>query len=101
MCNGLASQPNPISIPGHEQFDKPVFNHGELKDKAEALANNPDVRNVTVIGASKIGYDTVYLFADLGKKVEWIVRKSGGGAVWMSQPCELGHGQSCSSTSPV
>jgi hypothetical protein len=86
MCNGLASTPNPISIPGHETFDKPIFNHSALKDKAEALARDPDVKKVTVVGASKIGYDAVYLFADHGKKVDWVIRRSGGGAVWMSQP---------------
>lgn len=86
MCNGLASNPNPITIPGVETFGKPVFNHGALKDKAEALARDPNIKHVTVIGASKIGYDATYLFADHGKKVDWIVRKSGGGAVWMSQP---------------
>ncbi|KXT12914.1 hypothetical protein AC579_10457 [Pseudocercospora musae] len=86
MCNGLASNPNPITIPGHENFDKPIFNHGGLKDKAEALARHPNVKHVTVIGASKIGYDAVWLFAHYGKKVDWIIRKSGGGAVWMSKP---------------
>ena len=86
MCNGLASTPNPISIPGHETFDKPIFHHGALKDRAEPLARDSDVKRVTVIGASKIGYDAVYLFADHGKKVDWVIRRSGGGAVWMSQP---------------
>ncbi|KAI5364910.1 Putative FAD/NAD(P)-binding domain superfamily [Septoria linicola] len=69
-----------------ENFDKPVFNHGALRDQAEALAREPNVKDVTVVGASKIGYDAVYLFANDGKKVDWVIRKSGGGAVWMSQP---------------
>lgn len=86
MCNGLASTPNPITIPGHETFDKPILNHAGLKDKAEALARDPTVKHVTVLGASKIGYDAVWLFAHHGKKVDWIIRKSGGGAVWMSKP---------------
>lgn len=86
MCNGLASRPNPVRIPGCENFDKPVFNHGALRDQADALARDPRVKNVTVVGASKIGYDAVYLFANHGKKVDWVIRKSGGGAVWMSQP---------------
>ena len=86
MCNGLASTPRPISILGQEDFDRPIFNHGGLKDKAPAVAKDPAVQTVTVIGASKIGYDAVYLFASHGKKVEWIVREFGGGAVWMSPP---------------
>lgn len=86
MCNGLASTPRPISLHGQEDFDKPIFNHGGLRDQAPAVAKDPDVTNVTVIGASKIGYDATWMMASHGKKVDWIVRESGGGAVWMSPP---------------
>lgn len=86
MCNGLASNPNPVSLQGRETFDRPIFHHGELRSKGEAIAKDPNVKSVTVVGASKIGYDAVFLFASHGKKVDWIVRKSGGGAVWMSSP---------------
>ncbi|KAK3717018.1 hypothetical protein LTR37_006073 [Vermiconidia calcicola] len=86
MCNGLASTPRPISIPGKEGFDRPIFNHGGLAREAPAVAKDPSVNHVTVVGASKIGYDAVHLFASNGKQVEWVVRESGGGAVWMSTP---------------
>lgn len=86
MCNGLASTPREISLPGQEHFDRPLFNHGGLRTEAPAVAKDPEVKTVTVIGASKIGYDAVHLFASHGKKVDWIVRESGGGAVWMSPP---------------
>lgn len=86
MCHGLASRPNPVNLAGHETFDRPVFNHGALREKGEALANEQNVNSVTVVGASKIGYDAVYMFATHGKKVDWVVRKSGGGPVWMSTP---------------
>lgn len=86
MCNGLASTPRPISVRGHGEFDKPIFSHEGLKDQASAVAKDPEVKTVTVIGASKIGYDATWLMASHGKKVEWIVRESGGGAVWMSPP---------------
>ena len=86
MSNGLASSPRPISIPGQDVFDKPLFNHSGLQDKAPAVAKDTEVKTVAVIGASKIGYDAVHLFASHGKQVEWIIRESGGGAVWMSTP---------------
>lgn len=86
MSNGLASSPRPISIPGQDLFDKPLFNHSGLQDKAPTVAKDPEVKTVAVIGASKIGYDAVHLFASHGKRVEWIIRESGGGAVWMSTP---------------
>ncbi|KAK5164562.1 uncharacterized protein LTR77_009768 [Saxophila tyrrhenica] len=86
MSNGLASTPRPVSLPGMESFDRPLFNHSRLPDLAPAIAKDPSIHSVTVIGASKIGYDAVYLFASHGKNVNWIVRESGGGAVWMSPP---------------
>ena len=86
MCNGLASSPRPVSIPGQEKFDRPLFNHGGLQTEAPAVAKDPEVKTVAVVGASKIGYDAVHLFASYGKRVEWIIRESGGGAVWMSTP---------------
>lgn len=86
VCSGLASTPNPVNIAGKEEFGKPVLNHGQLKVEANAVADDPTVETVTVVGASKTGYDTVQLMASRGKKVNWIIRESGGGAVWMSSP---------------
>ncbi|KAK5223530.1 hypothetical protein LTR96_008660 [Exophiala xenobiotica] len=54
--------------------------------EADLLAKDADAQVVTVVGASKTGYDAVHLFASQGKKVDWIVRESGGGGVWMSLP---------------
>ncbi|KAI1334268.1 hypothetical protein F5Y15DRAFT_294982 [Xylariaceae sp. FL0016] len=86
MSTGLASTPNPVSIAGQEHYSKPVIHHGQLKVEGYAIAEDPNVETVTVIGASKTGYDAVQLMASRGKKVEWIIRESGGGAVWMSPP---------------
>ncbi|KAL4778778.1 hypothetical protein BJX76DRAFT_365950 [Aspergillus varians] len=86
ISSGLASNANPISIPGKEDFGRPVLNHSELRDRAAALAEDPNVKSVTVVGASKTGYDAVFLMAAHGKKVEWVIRESGGGAVWMAEP---------------
>jgi cation diffusion facilitator CzcD-associated flavoprotein CzcO len=86
MCTGLASTPNPVSIPGRERFGKPVLHHGQLKIEAHKVAEDPNVESVTIIGASKTGYDAVQLMASRGKQVNWIIRESGGGGVWMSAP---------------
>ncbi|RKK75148.1 hypothetical protein BFJ69_g7897 [Fusarium oxysporum] len=86
MCTGLASTPNPVSYPGRESFGKPVLNHGQLKVEAHEVASDPDVKSVTIVGASKTGYDAVQLMASRGKKVTWVIRESGGGGVWMSPP---------------
>lgn len=70
LCNGLASKPDPVNLLGAADFDKPVFNHGDLREKGEVIANGPDVTSVTVIGASKIGYGAVSMFATHGGKVD-------------------------------
>ncbi|KAF4503028.1 dimethylaniline monooxygenase [Fusarium agapanthi] len=86
MCTGLASTPNPVSYPGRDSFGKPVLNHGQLKVEAHEVASDPNVKFVTIVGASKTGYDAVQLMASRGKKVTWVIRESGGGGVWMSPP---------------
>lgn len=86
MCTGLASTPNPVSISGREKFGKPVLHHGQLRVEAHKVAADPNVQSVTIVGASKTGYDAVQLMASQGKKVNWIIRESGGGGVWMSPP---------------
>lgn len=86
VCSGLASTPNPVNIRGMDEFQRPVLHHGQLKNEAVCLARASDVDTVTVVGASKTGYDAVQLFASHGKKVNWIIRASGGGGVWMSKP---------------
>ncbi|PYH96702.1 dimethylaniline monooxygenase [Aspergillus ellipticus CBS 707.79] len=86
MCTGLFSKPNDVSIPGQLDFGKPVMNHSRLGTDGALLAHNPEVKSVTVIGTSKYGHDIVYMMASHGKRVNWINRKSGGGAVWMSLP---------------
>ncbi|RDH18720.1 dimethylaniline monooxygenase [Aspergillus niger ATCC 13496] len=86
MSPGLCSTANEFPIPGQQNFGRPIMNHSQLGTKGALLANDPAVKSVTVIGASKYGYDAVYLMASHGKRVEWIIRKSGGGAVWMALP---------------
>ncbi|GLB06363.1 hypothetical protein AtubIFM57258_001666 [Aspergillus tubingensis] len=86
MSPGLFSTPNEFSIPGQQSFERPIMNHSQLGTTGALLANDPAVKSVTVIGASKYGYDAVYLMASHGKRVEWIIRESGGGAVWMALP---------------
>ncbi|KAJ5585770.1 FAD/NAD(P)-binding domain-containing protein [Penicillium hetheringtonii] len=78
--------PNPVQIQGVENFERPVINHSQLREQGAQIAQDPNVKNVIVVGASKTGYDVVHLMASNGKKVNWIIRESGGGGVWMSSP---------------
>ncbi|GKZ35526.1 hypothetical protein AbraIFM66950_006188 [Aspergillus brasiliensis] len=86
MSTGLSSTPNPIKIRGVDEFKRPVINHSQLREEGARIAQDPNVKHVTVVGASKTGYDVVHLMASNGKKVDWVIRESGGGAVWMASP---------------
>ncbi|RMZ79122.1 hypothetical protein DV738_g3544, partial [Chaetothyriales sp. CBS 135597] len=86
VCTGLFSTPNPVTLRGKDDFGKPVLNQGQMNVEAHAVAKDPNVKRVTVISACKAGYDAVHLMASHGKKVDWVIRESGGGAVWMSEP---------------
>ena len=50
------------------------------------MAEDANAKSVTIVGASKTGYDAVQLMASRGKQVNWVIRESGGGGVWMSPP---------------
>ncbi|GKZ79520.1 hypothetical protein AnigIFM56816_003719 [Aspergillus niger] len=86
MATGLSSTANPINIRGVEEFGRPVINHVQLREEGARIAQDPNIKTVTVVGASKTGYDVVQLMASNGKKVDWVIRESGGGAVWMASP---------------
>lgn len=84
VSTGLSSTPNPILIAGQNDFGKDIIAHNNLTDHSPRLVKDPEVETVAVLGGSKTGYDCVHLFASEGKKVEWIIRESGAGPVWMS-----------------
>ncbi|KAL4897633.1 hypothetical protein BDV59DRAFT_190563 [Aspergillus ambiguus] len=86
VSSGLSSTPNTIKINGKEDFQRPIIDHTQLRSEGSRIAQDPTVKSVTVVGASKTGYDVVHLMASNGKKVDWVIRESGGGAVWMSSP---------------
>ncbi|KAJ5397846.1 hypothetical protein N7509_005959 [Penicillium cosmopolitanum] len=86
ISSGLSSTPNPVNIRGIDEFERPVINHAQLRGKGERIAHDPNVNTVTVMGASKTGYDVVHMMASNHKKVHWVIRESGGGGVWMASP---------------
>lgn len=84
VCSvGLSSTANPISIPGMEKFGKKILATIQLRKEAPALIKDAEARTVTVLGGSKTAYDMVYTLASAGKKVNWCIRQSGIGPLWM------------------
>lgn len=79
VATGLTSKPSPINIRGSENVQRPIVQFASLPKKSHRLLNDPSIQNVTVFGSGKVTYDAVYLFATAGKRVTWIIRKSGHG----------------------
>ncbi|MCJ1246739.1 hypothetical protein MMC30_003948 [Trapelia coarctata] len=86
IATGLCSVPNPMHINGQESFQKSIINFSELGKKALAMLKDENIKHVTVSGGTKAAYDAVYMFASQGKKVTWIIRRTGHGPCWMSPP---------------
>ncbi|KAM0721941.1 hypothetical protein Q7P37_002867 [Cladosporium fusiforme] len=66
---------------GQETFGGKVFHTKHFMQNGGLLQT---AKAVTVFGGSKSAWDAVYAFATAGVKVNWIIRPSGHGSVWMS-----------------
>ncbi|KAH8780079.1 hypothetical protein F5883DRAFT_449478 [Diaporthe sp. PMI_573] len=83
VASGLTSEPFLPYFEGQSSFGKPIF-HG--KDFAQHADTVETTQRVTVLGGGKTGWDAVYAHASKGVHVDWVIRESGHGPVWMSPP---------------
>ena len=83
IATGVTNVPHVPSLPGLDTFTAPWLHSSDLGRNAAALLHDPDVQTVAVVGGSKSAYDAVYLAATTGHKVQWIIRRSGRGPVWV------------------
>ena len=86
VATGITSSAAPVQIAGSHEFQRPIIKFSSLGDASPALIEDPSVRHVTVLGTGKAAYDSVYFLATHGKHVTWIMRASGHGPTWMSNP---------------
>lgn len=84
ISTGLTSEPFIPYIPGSEDFDAPLFHAKDLDKYTDA--KSPESKRVTVFGSAKSAYDVAYAYASRGVSVDWIIRESGHGPVWMAPP---------------
>ncbi|MCJ1353720.1 MAG: hypothetical protein MMC33_003707 [Icmadophila ericetorum] len=84
IATGLTSEPFVPKFTGSEFFDAPIFHAKELRKYAEQTTKS--AKSVITYGGSKSAFDAAYTYASAGVPVEWIIRKSGTGPVWMSPP---------------
>ncbi|KAK1774366.1 FAD/NAD(P)-binding domain-containing protein [Copromyces sp. CBS 386.78] len=83
MATGILGVPNMPSLAGSSTFDAPLLHSSALGPQYQSVLQNPNINRVAVLGGSKSAYDTVYLAATTGHKVDWIIRKSGRGPSWV------------------
>ncbi|KAL9104171.1 MAG: hypothetical protein Q9163_000870 [Psora crenata] len=82
VATGLHSQPFIPQFAGSESFDAPFFHARYLSDYAPTTLET--AKNVVILGGSKSAYDAAYAYASNGVTVDWVIRESGRGPVWMA-----------------
>ncbi|KAL8632380.1 hypothetical protein Q9189_001857 [Teloschistes chrysophthalmus] len=83
ISSGLTSEPFLPHIPGSDTFNAPLFHAKYLLDNFSQTASSTE-NNVVVYGSAKSAYDAAYAYASKGISVEWIIRESGHGPIWMA-----------------
>ncbi|KAI5920760.1 hypothetical protein F4810DRAFT_681142 [Camillea tinctor] len=83
VATGVLSVPFLPTFDGQDVFSGKIFHTREFAQNSNSLQTS---KAVTVVGGGKSAYDAVYEYATAGVKVNWVIRASGHGPVWMSPP---------------
>lgn len=84
VATGITSQAYLPTFKGQESFDAPLFHCRDLLQHQGAVLRSGE--RATVFGGTKSAWDAAYACATTGMKVDWIIRESGHGPVWMAPP---------------
>ena len=84
ISTGLTSEPFVPSFVGSESFGAPIFHTKYFLDNVETTTKNS--KNVVILGGSKSAFDVAYAYASTGTTVDWVIRESGHGPVWIAPP---------------
>ncbi|KAI4250852.1 MAG: hypothetical protein LQ352_005208, partial [Teloschistes flavicans] len=83
ISSGLTSEPFLPHIPGSDDFNAPLFHAKYLLDNFSHTASSTE-SNVIIYGSAKSAFDAAYAYASNGISVDWIIRESGHGPIWMA-----------------
>ncbi|KAK3316905.1 hypothetical protein B0H66DRAFT_562381 [Apodospora peruviana] len=81
IATGLTSDAFLPHFKGQETFGGKIFHSKEFRQNRDTLKT---AKSVTVLGATKFGYDAAYAYAMAGVEVNWVIRSSGHGPCWIS-----------------
>ncbi|KAM3566267.1 hypothetical protein ARSEF4850_000775 [Beauveria asiatica] len=82
-ATGLTTDPIAPVFDGQETFGGPIFHVKEFPRYADTLKT---AKSATVYGVGKAAWDVAYSYAMSGVPVNWVIRASGHGPVWLSTP---------------
>lgn len=82
VATGITSQAYMPTFEGQESFNAPIFHCRDLLQHQDAILQRGE--RATIFGGTKSGWDAAYACATAGMKVDWIIRESGHGPVWMA-----------------
>ncbi|KAB5540322.1 hypothetical protein GE09DRAFT_253769 [Coniochaeta sp. 2T2.1] len=83
LATGLTSDAFLPEFQGQETFGAPLFHSKELKQHADTLDS---AKTVTVFGGTKSSFDAVYAYGSKGIPVNWVIRETGHGPIWIAPP---------------
>lgn len=70
LATGLFSEPNMPVFRGADDFEVPLFHIKDLAAQKEMVRN---ANRMTVLSASKSGYDAAYMAASSSVEMDWII----------------------------
>ncbi|GAW18799.1 hypothetical protein ANO14919_082810 [Xylariales sp. No.14919] len=84
VATGILSEPFLPRFKGQDTFGGMIFH---TRDFPQIVSKGVgEVKAVTILGSGKSSWDAVYHYATAGVKVNWVIRSTGYGPVWMSPP---------------
>ncbi|KAL8813078.1 MAG: hypothetical protein Q9200_000545 [Gallowayella weberi] len=77
IASGLTSVSNMPRLPSQEAFGNPIIHQKDFGQST--VLSSPGLNKIAVLGGAKSAADLVYDCVEAGKKVTWIIRKTGTG----------------------
>ncbi|KAI0388996.1 hypothetical protein F5Y17DRAFT_470033 [Xylariaceae sp. FL0594] len=84
VAPGILSEPFIPTFVGQDTFGGLIVHSRDFPQVARKGVDG--VKCVTVLGSGKSAWDAVYHYATAGVKVNWVIRSTGHGPIWMSPP---------------
>lgn len=84
VATGITSQAYLPSFQGQEDFGAPLFHCRDLLEHESEVLHSG--KKAAVFGGTKSAWDAVYACATSGMQVDWVIRESGHGPIWMAPP---------------